>query len=159
MRKTIYTFAIILCVLACKNKTAPKPEQLEGYWKIKSFTVDPPLADSFTDLTGGLDSCSLGVTFYFRSDGTTTFLDVPEPCKGDLKGINLNTDAISRWRFEDNLLIIYNDYSPAKDRFELIRPDNATMVWKRKKIIALPADLGGIQEFSLNLTFRRVTAL
>jgi hypothetical protein len=158
MKNFFYLGLLLYLIASCRKvekvETETNSNKLEGYWQLKSFTVDPPLVGTLSNLTPFLDPCATKVTFYFRDNGTTTFVDVPEVCKGDLEGINLNTDAISKWKFEGEKLIIFNDYSTQKDEYEFQKKED-TMIWKRKQVVTLPTALGGNQTVGLILTFTR----
>ncbi|WP_373514677.1 lipocalin family protein [Persicitalea sp.] len=160
MRSLLYfSLLIVFLLVSCRRKVAdPQPEvlKLEGYWKLKSYTVDPPLAGGISDLTSALDPCALQVTYHFRPDGTTMFLDAPQRCKDSAKssGIDLDTDPVSNWKFEGENLVIF-DSPTSKEVYEYKKIGTDTMTWTKPKTIPLSQDLGGDQKLSLIMTFVR----
>lgn len=159
MRLSLYIalVAVFLLVSCQREDDALKPEslELEGYWKLKSYTVDPPLAGGIRDLSLFLDPCALQVTYYFKSNGTTMFLHASDACKANSNGVDLDNEFVSRWKFEGQKLIISNDYSPTKDAYDYQKIDDNTMTWKQLQVIPLPQNLGGDQSLTMIMTFVR----
>jgi hypothetical protein len=161
MRPNLYVtlFAIFLLVACQRVKDTPEPAKtlkLEGYWKLKSYTVDPPLAGGINNLSSFLDPCALQVTYYFRPDGKTMFVDASDACKANSNGVDLDNEPVSKWEFVGEKLIISNDYSSKKDEFEYKKIDANTMTWTKQETIPLAANLGGNQKLMLTMTFVRV---